>query len=803
MKILFLGLLYNDAEESSLLHSSKCGLQGACNRYQWNLIEGLEEIMKHPVDIYHYLPIGAFPRYNKKLFLPTKEWSHKEAAHDMELGFINLSGIKQFIRQFKMKKAVYRWCKEYEKEERYILIYSLYLPYLKVLSAIKKKYKKVPFCVIIPDLPGSLGFHQKDNLFIKAIKKLFEKQIYKLVKTADTYILLTKDMAKPLHLEDKPYIVVEGILKQTVQQNISKCDGSSKILLYTGSLDKIFGLDILIAAFKQITEPDYQLWLCGNGDYQTEIEKAAKQDGRIKYFGYLPAAGVQEKLKQATLLINPRANNKVYTRYSFPSKTMEYIAAAKPVLMFKLDGIPDEYDDYLFYIKENTVESMKEAILSICSKSEEELISCGEATYRFVVENKNERKQAERILSLLTHTADSVRVLQINITCQYGSTGSIVEELHHYLIKQGYSSSIAYSAFHSDLDGAFKIESRLENYIRRALNRYFGKKHIHSAPGTKRLIRNIKKLKPELIHLHNIQQNSIHFPMLLAFLKKYGVPVVYTLHDCWAFTGGCYHFTRLNCDGYRYGCKKCKLPRSSQDLCNRTSEQIYEEKKQVLYALDKLQLICVSNWLKDCAESSYMKGLPLLVIYNGIDTDIFKPFYTDKREVLPVTEDSFIILGVANHWSKDKGLDLFVQLAGLLKSPYRIVLVGLPAKECPENIITLPRLDNKKELARLYNSADVYLNASKEETFGLTSVEAMACGTPVIAYRSTACAEVLTPDTGILLETSALEEVINAIETIHTNGKESYKKPCAEHARRNFSKEVMLEKYFNVYKSLL
>lgn len=821
MKLLFLGLLYNRDEESKLLQLSKCGLQGACNSFQWNVIEGLEAVTDYPVTLYHFLPVGTFPRYYRKLFLPTKIWSHREASRDLELGFINLPGIKQFIRRHVLKKAVSRWCRENTDEELYILVYSLYLPYLKVLAGIKKKYKKICACVIVPDLPNSLGFHQSGNLFIKIVKACHEKRIYSLAKTADAFVILTNAMREPLKIMDKPCIVMEGICMPAEPQINSPASEDLKIILYAGCLDRIFGLDKLVMAFRQLPCPEFQLWICGSGDYRTEIEKAAREDQRIKYFGYVAAETVKDMLKKATLLINPRANENAYTRYSFPSKTLEYMTAAKPVLMFKLDGIPGEYDDYLYYIRENTAESIKEAILAVCAKSREELEARGKASCRFVLENKNCKLQAGRILSLLRSAAltiktsadkedsgipvkkSKLKVLQINITCQYGSTGNIVEVLHDSLLQNGLSSNVAYSAYHSDLKDAFKIESRFENYLRRALNRYAGKKYAHSAPGTKRLIRKIKGLRPDLIHLHNIQQNSIHFPMLMRFLKKYGVPVVYTLHDCWPFTGGCYHFTVLNCDGYKYGCRVCRLDQSSRYLCNRTSEQICEEKRLALLSLDKLRIICNSDWLKDCAERSFMKGLPIEIIYNGVDTKIFRPVSSGIRKELHIAEEEFIILGTASHWSTEKGLELFFQLAELLKYPYRIVLVGLLEVICPKTIITIPRTDDKQFLARLYSTADVFFNASREETFGLTSAEAMACATPVIAFRSTACAEVIGPNTGIVLETFDINEVLKAIEAIHARGKKAFGKSCVEHVIRNYTKEAMISKYLKVYYELL
>ncbi|MDD3174301.1 MAG: glycosyltransferase [Herbinix sp.] len=811
MKILFLGLLYNKEEEKKILSRSTCGLQGAVNTFQWNLITGFDEILEIPIKLLTSLPVGSYPRYYNQLFIASKTWSHIDGSIDREIGYVNLVGLKQMIRQHLFYQEVSHWCEENKEEDLFLITYSLYLPYLKVLADIKKKHKNVNTCIIIPDLPNAFGFMPQDHSIKKIVQKYIEKLIYKFAKTADSYVLLTKEMVNRLDIKDKPYVIVEGICEPKPLQTKSEATDNSIIILYAGTLHQRFGIDKLITAFQNISQDNYQLWLCGVGDYQAEIEKAAKEDQRIKYYGYVTADAIHTMLHQATLLINPRPNEEEYTKYSFPSKTMEYMVSGIPVLMFKLDGIPEEYDNYLYYIKENTIDSIKEAILEICQKSKDELEARGKETYHFVTQNKSGKIQAKKILDILQMTAIKAKlqsenkvpsILQINITCQYGSTGSIVENLHNHLLEKGFQSYIAYSALKSNLKGSFKIENKIENYLRRALNRYFGRKYAHSTFGTLRLIKNIKRLRPDIIHLHNIQQNSVHFPMLLKFLSNYRAPVVYTLHDCWSFTGGCYHFTELGCDGYQTGCMYCKLDRKQRDICNKTTGKLYEEKNNALHALSKLRIICVSNWLKSCAEKSFMKDLPLQVIYNGIDTDLFKPLVSDKRAKLGVADEEFIILGVASNWDNKKGLDTFIQLAQILTSPYRIVLVGITPMSCPANIIAVQRTDNRHELVELYNCADVFFNASKEETFGLAAAEAMACGTPVIAYNSTACGEVVENDTGILLESFKIEELHTALDDIRKNGKMKYKEHCVDKIKRRFSKEEMLKQYINVYKEI-
>ncbi len=816
MKILFLGLLYDRKKEEEYLSRSKCGLQAAPNSYQWNLIDGLEKGIGHPVDILHSLPVGSYPTNYKKLLLSGKNWSHTNGAKDEEMGCINLPVIKQIMRYYIVRNRIKKWSKINAGEALVVMSYSMYLPFLKALSDSLKIYKHIHSCIIVPDLPNAFGFGNGFSIRT-VLKKINGYYRYRYTRGGKSFVLLTEYMVTPLNIKEKFYTVVEGISPINSPKEQLDDYGDYKILLYTGAINKRFGMDKLLEAFHKIENNNLRLWICGMGDYKEEIEKASREDSRITYFGYKSAEEVHKMQMQATILVNPRANEEEYTKYSFPSKTLEYMTCAKPVLMYKLDGIPDDYDEYLIYIRENTVESIKDAILHVSEMSIEELTSYGDQARTFAIQNKNAATQGQKVLDMLHKAIEQEHepannlmekqktILQVNITCGYGSTGRIVEELHYSILNNGMRSYIAYSAFSSKIKTSFRIENKLENYLRRGMNRIFGRKYIHSAPGTLRLIHKLKKLKPDLIHLHNIQQNSIHFPMLMKFLKNYDIPIVYTLHDCWAFTGGCYHFTSLGCNGYQSGCNEaiCPLKKEDFDLCNQSTSQVYFEKKQALSSLKYLKIICVSNWLMESAKKSYMKVLPLEVIYNGIDINQFRPVSSKKREQYHIQGDDFVILGIANNWDEKKGLATFLELSKSLECPYRIIMIGLNPMDGYDNILSIERTDQVQELVEWYSCADVLFNASKEETFGLVSAEAMACGTPVIAYDSTACGEVVRKECGILLKTECFDELLNALENIRKKGKRYYCNSCRNNIISRFSKENFLNNYMDTYLQMI
>lgn len=397
------------------------------------------------------------------------------------------------------------------------------------------------------------------------------------------------------------------------------------------------------------------------------------------------------------------------------------------------------------------------------------------------------------------------RVLQINITCQHGSTGKIVESIHNHLLKNRFESYVAYSAYDSNIKDAFKIESEFENFLRRGLNRLFGRKQSHSTLGTMRLIKNIKQINPDLIHIHNIQQNSVNFIRLFQFLKSYNRPVIYTLHDCWAFTGGCYHFTEIKCDKYQAGCQNCPLPRDKLDTQNRNASELYKLKESALRSLDHLEVVCVSHWLKAAASRSYMKNIPLSVINNGIDINVFKPITGSIKKKLGI-ENKFIILGAANYWDERKGLRDFKELSKKIDHKIVILLIGLnddQREDLPKNIIGISRTENKQELVELYSAADIFINCSTEETFGMVTAEAMACGTPAIVYDSTACPEIVDLNTGFIIKPHDINSINQAIQAVMEKGKGYYSDHCRTRIIENFLNEMMTENYLQLYRKLI
>jgi glycosyltransferase involved in cell wall biosynthesis len=275
-----------------------------------------------------------------------------------------------------------------------------------------------------------------------------------------------------------------------------------------------------------------------------------------------------------------------------------------------------------------------------------------------------------------------------------------------------------------------------------------------SKAGTKALLKEIDAIKPDIIHLHNLHGWYINLPMLFDYIKKNNIKTVWTLHDCWGFTAQCSHFTVENCNKWRTGCYNCPRYRIYPYTFVDRTDKMWKLKKEWFYGVQNLTIITPSKWLCDLTKQSFLGEYDVRVINNGINLDVFKPADSDFREKYGL-QDKKIVLGVASSWSDRKGLDVFKELSQSLGEEYRVVLVGtndVIDKTLPSNIISIHRTYNQTELAEIYTAADVFVNPTREETFGLVNVEAIACGTPVVTFDVGGTPETVNENTGIVVK---------------------------------------------------
>lgn len=393
-----------------------------------------------------------------------------------------------------------------------------------------------------------------------------------------------------------------------------------------------------------------------------------------------------------------------------------------------------------------------------------------------------------------------MKVLQINSVCGVGSTGRIATDIHARLRENGHVSYIAYGRDSPEnCEKTIKIGTRFDSYSHIALTRIYDKHGFGSKKATMEFIEKVEKIDPDLIQLHNIHGYYINIELLFNYIKKSNKPVIWTLHDCWAFTGHCAHFETINCDKWKTGCNRCPQKKSyPSSFILDNSRENYLKKKEIFTGVKNMTIVTPSNWLANLVKKSFLSEYSVKVINNGINLNIFKPTKSDFRKKYQL-EEKFIILGVAGVWTKNKGFNHFLELANSLDLDEVIVLVGLSEeqqKKLPKNVIGIPKTKNIGNLSELYSAANVFVNPTLEDTFPTTNLEALACGTPVITFNTGGSGESITEKCGIVVEKGNIKILKESIKNIK-EGKVS-DDDCIQHSKL-FDKNERFSEYIDLY----
>lgn len=402
-----------------------------------------------------------------------------------------------------------------------------------------------------------------------------------------------------------------------------------------------------------------------------------------------------------------------------------------------------------------------------------------------------------------------MKVLQINAVYEKFSTGRTTKELHEAMISNGIESYIACPDLSSLTVNCYRIGNKFDYKIHSLCSRIFGKQAHYSKIATEKLISYISEVEPDVIHLRNLHSNYINLPMLLKYIADKNIATVLTLHDSWFYTGKCVYYIEFGCDRWKEHCGNCPALRAGNpSLFFDRSQSLLKEKEQLFSKIKKLAVIGVSQWVTDDASVSILKNAKIIkCIYNWIDLDRFKPHDTQQYKNSLGLENKFIILGIAMSWNEQKGINVFQKLAELLPNDCKIVLVGdySTVKEKNPKIDFLGTVKDVNVLSQLYAMADVFVNPTIQETFGKTTAEALACGTPVVAYDGTATPELVGRDEscGYLVNQNKAECYYEKILKVKENTKEYYSDFARNRAVNLFSKEKNIEEYIDVYKSLI
>ena len=390
-----------------------------------------------------------------------------------------------------------------------------------------------------------------------------------------------------------------------------------------------------------------------------------------------------------------------------------------------------------------------------------------------------------------------MKILMINVVCGIRSTGRICTDLANALEEQGHQVKIAY--------GREEVPEQYQKYAVRIGNDFDVKLHgliartfdaagFGSKTATKKFIKWVREYDPDVIHLHNIHGYYINIEVLFDYLRTCGKKIIWTLHDCWAFTGHSAYCDVAECGKWKNGCGHCPnmkiYPRSYIDR----SRYNWKKKQTIMKGIPNLIIVTPSNWLAGLVKESFLSEYRVEVIHNGIDTSQFHPMKNDFREVYGIG-DKFMLLGVATSWDNMKGLADFIQLSEKLDDSYQVVLVGVTADQktkLPKSIIAIERTNSVRELAYIYSAADLFLNLSYCENYPTVNLEAMACNTPVLTYKTGGSPESAEGHNGIVIERGDLSAVISALDTYR---KANGSKPDLNVDVEEFDKHTAVREY--------
>lgn len=391
-----------------------------------------------------------------------------------------------------------------------------------------------------------------------------------------------------------------------------------------------------------------------------------------------------------------------------------------------------------------------------------------------------------------------MKVVQINTVCGSGSTGKICVGISRVLDDHGIENYILYTSGQSNDSHGIKHAEPLHK-IQALRSRVLGNYGFNSTKTTKILIAHLERIKPDVVHLHNLHGHNCNLSILMDYFRENNTKLIWTFHDCWAFTAYCPHFVMEGCDKWETGCHHCPQRKAFSWFFDR-SRTMYD-KKQSAFSNLNMTIVTPSKWLADLVKRSFLYNYPVKVVNNGINLDVFKPSTSDFRKKHSIADDKFIILGVAIQWVPRKGADVFIRLSQKLsKEKFQIIMVGTDDeidKNLPDSVISIHKTENVKELIEIYSAADLFVNPTREDTFPTVNMESLACGTPVLTFKTGGSPEIPDDSTGRVVACNDEEALYNMILDIERERPFTIDK-CVERAK-TFDEKIKFREYRDLY----
>lgn len=394
MNVIYVGALF-PSRYLNIIKEKGSYVDFASYTFQTSIVAGLDYWYKDNLHLVSSIKVDSYPKTKQWYFAPEK-YDHREigGGQDTFTGLINLPIVKRFSKFLRQRKGIKELLSKTEKNV--VVVYSLNSPNILAVASLKKHINKA--CIIVPDLPEFMS-ESKSKLYRFA--KWFDKKLINLgLSYFDGFVLLSEHMKERLPIKNKQWRVMEGVYLPINEDWIVEKE-RNKTILYTGNLGQRTGIDNLLDAFALIEDMDYRLWIRGNGGMKSEVLKRASTDERIVYWEPMEKEDLLKLQRKATVLVNPIRASQEFTKYFFPSKTMEYMASGTPVVMYKLDCLPQDYFKHVFFVEDETVESLRDKLVEVCEMPKESLISFGHAASDYILKNKNSVAQAKIIVELL------------------------------------------------------------------------------------------------------------------------------------------------------------------------------------------------------------------------------------------------------------------------------------------------------------------------------------------------------------------------------------------------------------------
>lgn len=401
-----------------------------------------------------------------------------------------------------------------------------------------------------------------------------------------------------------------------------------------------------------------------------------------------------------------------------------------------------------------------------------------------------------------------MKVAQINSVYGFGSTGIIVKDIDKMLQSNGDTSCIIYQKANIPVKNGFCVGNPLEWKLHAFFTRVIGKQGYGSVLSTNKLLKYLDIQRPDIVHLHNLHSNYINLNMLLDYLARKNIPTVITLHDCWFFTGKCFHFVVSGCEKWRTKCRNC--PQNKQDIKSLffdQSTQVFEDKKKYFQSIPTLTVVGCSEWMKHLAEQSpVFAGKQISRIYNGVDTDIFYHRQSQIFRKKNRLNNHFVILGMANKWLQDRNRSIFENILNVLSENDVIVIIGCSEEQkrnlsSINKVITVGYINDRNKLADIYSSADVFVNLTFEDTLPTVNMEAICCGTPVVTYDSCGSPELVEEGkTGYIIPIKNFTALKKSLKKIKAGYLSRYE--CEKIGHMCFNKNEQYLNYLQIYNDL-